>query len=52
MDRPEPGGLSGATLREAMSWGKVNVKAKYSTVISDATIALPLLFWYLKKSKF
>ena len=50
MDRPEPGGLSGATLKEAMSWGKVNVKAKYSTVISDATIALPLLFWFLKKS--
>ncbi|TFG00376.1 MAG: deoxyhypusine synthase [Promethearchaeota archaeon] len=49
MDRPEPGGLSGATLREAMSWGKVNEKAKYSTVIADATIALPLIFWYLKK---
>jgi len=51
MDRPEPGGLSGATLKEAMSWGKVNINAKYSTVISDATIALPLLFWFLKKSK-
>ncbi len=51
MDRPEPGGLSGATLREAMSWGKIDVKAKYSTVISDATIALPLLFWFLKKSQ-
>ena len=49
MDRPEPGGLSGATLREAMSWGKVNENAKYSTVIADATIALPLIFWYLKK---
>jgi len=50
MDRPEPGGLSGATLREAISWGKLNVKAKYSTIISDATIALPLLYWFLKKS--
>jgi deoxyhypusine synthase len=50
MDRPEPGGLSGATLKEAMSWGKVNIEAKYSTVISDATIALPLIFWYLKNS--
>jgi len=49
MDRPEPGGLSGASLREAISWGKINEKAKYSTVISDATIALPLIFWYLKK---
>ena len=51
MDRPESGGLSGASLREAISWGKVNEKAKYSTVISDATIALPLIFWYLKKVK-
>jgi deoxyhypusine synthase len=50
MDRPEPGGLSGATLKEAISWGKVNERAIYSTVISDATIALPLIFWYLKKS--
>ncbi|MFX1257194.1 MAG: deoxyhypusine synthase family protein [Promethearchaeota archaeon] len=50
MDRPEPGGLSGATLREAISWGKVNEKANYSTVICDATIALPLIFWFLKKS--
>jgi len=51
MDRPEPGGLSGATLREAMSWGKVNEKAEYSTLISDATIALPLILWYLKATK-
>ena len=51
MDRPEHGGLSGATLREAISWGKINKKANYSTVISDATIALPLVFWYLKKSR-
>ncbi|GAG71841.1 unnamed protein product [marine sediment metagenome] len=51
MDRPEPGGLSGATLREAISWGKIDEKAKYSTVISDATIALPLIFWYLIKTK-
>ena len=51
MDRPEPGGLSGATLREAISWGKVNENAKYSTVISDATIALPIILWFLKKSQ-
>jgi deoxyhypusine synthase len=51
MDRPEQGGLSGATLREAISWGKVNEKAKFSTVIADATIALPLIFWYLIKSR-
>ncbi len=48
MDRPEPGGLSGASLREAMSWGKIHEKAEYSTIISDATIVLPLIYWYLK----
>ncbi|TFG29536.1 MAG: deoxyhypusine synthase [Promethearchaeota archaeon] len=51
MDRPEPGGLSGATLNEAISWGKVSENAKYTTLISDASIVLPILFWYLKKSK-
>ncbi|MFX0003745.1 MAG: deoxyhypusine synthase family protein [Candidatus Hodarchaeota archaeon] len=50
MDRPEPGGLSGASLREAISWGKISEQAKYSTIISDATIALPIIYWYLKKS--
>ncbi|MBY9010080.1 MAG: deoxyhypusine synthase family protein [Candidatus Lokiarchaeota archaeon] len=49
MDRPEQGGLSGATLHEAISWGKVSQNAKFSTVISDATIALPLMLWFLKK---
>ena len=51
MDRPEQGGLSGATLSEAISWGKVSEEAEFSTVISDATIALPLILWYLLKSK-
>jgi deoxyhypusine synthase len=48
LDRPETGGLSGASLNEAISWGKVNRNAKLSTIISDATIALPLILWYLK----
>lgn len=43
MDRPEHGGLSGAGLDEAISWGKVDSKAKIVTVVADATIALPLL---------
>jgi len=43
MDRPEPGGLSGATLKEAISWGKVKPEAKEVTVICDATIAFPLI---------
>ncbi|MHA1733756.1 MAG: deoxyhypusine synthase family protein [Promethearchaeota archaeon] len=48
MDRPEPGGLSGAELREAISWGKVNENAKYVDCICDATIALPIILAYLR----
>jgi len=43
MDRPEPGGLSGASLEEAISWGKVKPKGKAVTVICDATIAFPVI---------
>jgi deoxyhypusine synthase len=50
MDRPETGGLSGATLQEAISWGKISANANYVTVILDASIALPIIFWYLIKS--
>ncbi len=42
-DRPENGGLSGATLEEAVSWGKVNSEAKTATIYCDSTIAFPLL---------
>ncbi len=43
MDRPEPGGLSGATLDEARSWGKIGENARSITVYSDATITLPII---------
>jgi len=43
MDRPEPGGLSGAPLEEAISWGKIKPEGKAVTVICDATIAFPLI---------
>ena len=42
-DTPENGGLSGATLSEAVSWGKISEKARHVTVYGDATITLPLL---------
>ena len=48
-DRPEYGGLSGATLEEAKSWGKVNEKSRLCTVICDATIALPVIVCALKE---
>ncbi len=43
MDRPETGGLSGATLDEAKSWGKVKGSGSYVTVYADITIALPII---------
>lgn len=43
MDRPEPGGLSGAPLEEAISWSKIKPESKAVTVICDVTIAFPLI---------
>ena len=37
------GSLSGARLREAISWGKLKEKAKHVTVEGDATVLLPLM---------
>jgi len=37
------GSLSGARVKEAVSWGKVKEKAKYITIEGDATVLLPLL---------
>ncbi|MEM4267112.1 MAG: deoxyhypusine synthase [Candidatus Nanoarchaeia archaeon] len=43
-DRPEPGGSSGAELREGISWGKMNPDGEFVDVYCDATIALPLIY--------
>ena len=37
------GSDSGATAEEAMSWGKVNIKADYVKIHADATIVFPLI---------
>jgi deoxyhypusine synthase len=37
------GSLSGARLTEAVSWGKIKEKAKYTTIDGDATIILPVM---------
>ncbi len=42
-DRPDLGGLSGATLDEAKSWGKLTGEATSQTVYGDATINMPLI---------
>ncbi len=41
------GSLSGARVREAISWGKVREDAKQVTIPGDATILLPLLYAYV-----
>jgi len=37
------GSLSGARTNEAISWGKINEKAKHLTIEGDATLILPLI---------
>lgn len=46
-DSPHWGGLSGATLEEAISWRKMDPKGERMTVYSDATIVLPLVAQYV-----
>lgn len=47
-DRMEPGGSSGAPLKEGISWGKMKSNANFVDVFCDATIALPLIFASIK----
>lgn len=43
MDRPETGGLSGSTLSETVSWGKVKSKADKVMVVGDVMIVFPII---------
>jgi deoxyhypusine synthase len=43
MDRPETGGLSGSTLEESVSWGKVKGNADKVMVIGDVMIVFPIM---------
>jgi len=43
MDRPEVGGLSGSTLEETVSWGKVKGEADKIMVIGDAMVIFPMI---------
>jgi deoxyhypusine synthase len=47
VDRPDSGGLSGATINEGKSWGKIP-KAGEGNVVPyiDATVAVPIIFAY------
>jgi deoxyhypusine synthase len=42
-DSPQWGGLSGCTLEEAISWGKISPQAKKATLYADITLALPIV---------
>jgi len=42
-DSPQWGGLSGCTLEEAISWGKIKSDAKKATLYADITLALPIV---------
>jgi deoxyhypusine synthase len=43
MDRPDWGGLSGSTLGEAQSWGKIDAEATHQMVHVELSVALPLI---------
>jgi deoxyhypusine synthase len=43
MDRAETGGLSGSTLEETVSWGKLKGEADRIMVFADAMIVFPVM---------
>ncbi len=47
-DIPDYGGSSGASLREGISWGKLEENASYVDLRCDATIILPIILASLK----
>lgn len=51
MDPAHWGGLSGATFREAQSWGKINKRAKMVMAHVEATVGLSLVAGYLLQKK-
>lgn len=50
-DAPHWGGLSGCTLEEAQSWGKIAKNAKKAVAYVEATVALPLIVGYVLQKK-
>lgn len=45
-DSPHWGGLSGSTLGEAQSWGKINKEANFSMAFVEPSVSLPLIYGY------
>lgn len=50
-DAPHWGGLSGSTLSEARSWGKVSREARTATAFVEPSVALPLVAGYVLQKK-
>lgn len=48
-DSPHWGGLSGSTLSEATSWGKVSKKASHAMCFVEPSVSLPLVAAYVMK---
>ena len=50
-DSPHWGGLSGSTLAEAQSWGKINKKANHNMAFVEPSVSLPLIYGYALQKK-
>ncbi|MEK6952180.1 MAG: deoxyhypusine synthase family protein, partial [Nanoarchaeota archaeon] len=48
-DRAEYGGSSGASLKEGISWGKMDKNGEFIDVYADTTVVLPLIYASLKE---
>lgn len=50
-DSPHWGGLSGSTLKEATSWGKINKQATRAMAFVEPSVSLPLIAGYALQKK-
>jgi len=51
-DVPHWGGLSGSTLKEATSWGKIDNDASYAMAFVEPSVSLPLIYSYAFQERF
>ena len=50
-DAPHWGGLSGSTLHEGTSWGKINRNASRAMAFVEPSVSLPLIVGYALQKK-
>jgi len=51
-DSPHWGGLSGSTLKEATSWGKISAQATRAMAFVEPSVSFPLVASYILQKKF